>query len=53
MFVNVGVFSLGQKAVQNGACTNIHTFFPPSLVLSWIELGGKPNWPHWISDTVT
>ena len=22
----------------------IHTFLPPSLVISWIELGGKPKW---------
>ena len=32
--------------VQWGLCANVkvHSKFPPSLVILWIELGGKPKW---------
>ena len=32
---------------QWGLCANVivHTIFPPSPVILWIELGGKPKWP--------
>ena len=40
-----GIYSLGQR---NGACANtsssVYTKLPPSPVILWIELDGKPKW---------